>query len=400
MDRRDFLKAAAGASALVLIPGMSSAKEAPMPVSSEPLVKGAKTKVFLAGTQKGVAPQELKNAVVAAALAATDFSWLAKGDTVFIKPVINSAHVYPATTNPLAVAAMVELLKLKGAARVIVGDMSGVQTVRFSAKGLSGSTRKTMAAIGFSQIVEGAGAEIYCFEEAGWQTFYEDMPRAGKNWKKPLLMPNILKDVQHIILMPRTGRHVLSGSTLGMKAAVGYWRHDTRLEFHRDAASFQEKIAESNTVATLLSKQRLVLTAADKLMTSIGPDNGYIHKPQTGLIIASDSVVAHDMVSLAWLLADRKEIPDAERDVFLDNAQIVSRLSNRVIVNWLGGIGDAITSEPLHKGHIGSIWDDRTLTHAYRIFGGVPQISLEKANQGIPDKLTKLIAEMTALAQG
>ncbi len=74
--------------------------------------------------------------------------------------------------------------------------------------------------------------------------------------------------------MPRCARHVLAGSTLGLKAAVGYWRTDTRLEYHRDAATFQEKTAEGNTVQTLIQKQRLVLTAADKILTSFGPDQG------------------------------------------------------------------------------------------------------------------------------
>lgn len=397
MDRREFLKAAAGASALMLMPGTVSAGAATKNATAVPLSSGPEAKVFLAGTRQGGAPQDLKRAVVAAALAATDFSWLSKGDAVFIKPVINSPHAYPATTSPLAVAAMVELLKSKGAGRVIVGDMSGVQTVRFSARSLTGSTRKTMAAAGFYPAVSAAGAEMHCFEEAGWQAFYEDAPTAGKNWKRPLMMPGILKDVQHIVLMPRTGRHVLSGSTLGMKAAVGYWRHDTRLEFHRDAATFHEKIAEGNMVATLLEKQRLVITAADKLLTSFGPDTGYVHEPPTGLVIASPSLVAHDMVALAWLLANRKDIPEGERDGFMDNARIVPKLLNHVIVNWLGGIGQAFASESLTKDRVQSIWDDRAITHACRIRGGAPLIALQSANQGVPKSLIKALADMTAL---
>jgi len=31
--------------------------------------------------------------------------------------------------------------------------------------------------------------------------FYEDAP-AGRHWKRGLMMPNILKEVEHIILMP------------------------------------------------------------------------------------------------------------------------------------------------------------------------------------------------------
>jgi len=69
------------------------------------------------------------------------------------------------------------------------------------------------------------------------------------------MMPNILKEVQHIVLMPRCSRHLLAGSSLGLKAAVGYWRHDTRLEYHRAAATLQEKTAEGNTVIGLAGRR-------------------------------------------------------------------------------------------------------------------------------------------------
>ena len=137
----------------------------------------------------------------------------------------------------------------------------------------------------------------------------------------PVMMPDILKEVQHIVLMPRCGRHVLAGSTLGLKAAVGYWRHDTRLEYHHDASTFHEKTAEANTVETLRKKQRLVVTAADKILTTIGPDKGYIFQPDIGLVIASESVVAHDMVSLAWLLENRCLMPDTEKNGFIDTSK-------------------------------------------------------------------------------
>ena len=154
---------------------------------------------------------------------------------------------------------------------MIVGDMSGVQYVRFTPTSLRGSSRKLMESSGMAKVVQAAGAELHFFEESGWDSFYEDVPATSTYWKRPLMMPNILKEVQHIILMPRCARHMLAGSTLGMKAAVGYWRHDTRLEYHRDAATLQEKTAEGNTVETLRTKQRLVISAADKILTVFGP---------------------------------------------------------------------------------------------------------------------------------
>lgn len=396
MDRRKFLKLAAGASAMAVCPfkGNVHASTAE-PTSHEPLVPGPKTKVFLAGVNKGASEKAVKLAVRACAEAATDFAWLSRGDTVFIKPVINSGNPYPATTSPAAVAAMIELLKERGAKRVIVGDMSGVEHVRFSPTGISGSSRKLMETSGIAGAVKAAGAELCFFEEAGWDAFHAETPMAGSHWKNGLMLPNILKEVQHIVLIPRCGRHVLAGSTLGLKAAVGYWRHDTRLEYHRNAATFHEKTAEGNTVETLRTKQRLVLTAADKVLATCGPDKGYVFQPEHGLVIASESVVSHDMVSLAWLLENRRNMPTSEKDDFQDTSNILSRIGNHVVVNWLGGLEQAFSSEQFIKNPVNAVWDDRTLNRAYEIFGGVPGVTLEDANGAVPVELKKRLGAMT-----
>ncbi|MFH0994135.1 MAG: DUF362 domain-containing protein [Pseudomonadota bacterium] len=394
MKRRDFMKGAVGAMALFPLTGCAGTSR--IPVKARQLTPGSQAKVFLAGVNKGAPELDIKLAVRDAAEAATDFSWLSKGDTVFIKPVVNSGNPYPATTSPTAIVAMVDILKEKGAGRVIVGDMSGVEYLRFSPTSLSGSSRALMNSSGIAQAVLAAGAELHCFEEGGWNAFYEDMPEAGSNWKHGLMMPNILKDVQHIVLMPRCSRHILAGSTLGMKAAVGYWRQDTRLEYHRDAATLQEKTAEGNTVTTLRTKQRLVISAADKLLATIGPDKGYVFEPDSGLIIASDSVVAHDMVSLAWLLENRRMIPASERDGFIDTNTVVPRVGNHMVTSWLGGWGPALASETMTKNSLNSIWDDRVLNHSYDIFGGVPVILLESANSALPEDLKNRLGGMTA----
>lgn len=396
MMRRDFMKMAIGASATALCPFTGSVGASQALVKASQLTLGSQTKVFLAGVSRGAPEQDIKLAVRNAANAATDFSWLSKGDAVFIKPVNNSGNPYPATTNPTAIAAIVEILKEKGAKRVIVGDMSGVQELRFSPTLLSGSTRSLMASSGMSKAVQASGAEIHCFEESGWNAFYEDVPANGSNWKHGLMMPNILKEVQHIVLMPRCSRHILAGSSLGLKAVVGYWRHDTRLEYHRDAATLQEKTAEGNTVPTLKTKQRLVISAADKLLTTVGPDKGYVFEPENGLIIASDSVVAHDMVSLAWLLENRRIIPASEKDGFIDTSKVVSKVANHMVTSWLGGWGSAFASETITKNSLNTIWDDRVLTHSYGIFGGVPAVRLEAANSEISEALKKRLDQMTA----
>ena len=233
-------------------------------------------------------------------------------------------------------------------------------------------------------MIKAAGGELHFFEEGGWDAFYEDIPAAGPHWKGGLTMPRILEEVEHIILMPRCARHVLTGVSLGLKAAVGYWRTDTRLEYHRYASTFHEKTAEGNAVATLLDKQRLVLTAADKVLATFGPDDGRVCQPQIGLVIASESVVAHDMISLAWLIENRRAMPPVAKESFRDSSRLLASLGNRVVVGLLSDWKTALAFETLTKSALESIWDDRVLYHAYQVFGGRPEIALEAANDFVP----------------
>lgn len=357
------------------------------------------TKVVLSGVQKGSSEQVLRVAVRSSVEAATDFSWLAKGDSVFVKPALNSGGEYPATTSPVALGTVVELLKEKGAGRVVVGDMSGIEHVKLSPRAVSGSSRRLMETSGMANAARQSGGELHFFEEDGWDAFYEDFPISGSHWKGPLMMPNILRSMDHIVLMPRCGRHALAGNTLGLKAAVGYWRTDTRLEYHRDAETFHEKTAEGNTVGTLVSKQRLVVSAADKILTTYGPDKGYVIQPSTGLVIVSESVVAHDMVSMAWLTLCRHETPISEINWLKDphTCGPVVTMANRWIVSKLGGIVQAFKAETLTRNELDTIWNDRALNRAYQVLGGTPEIDITSGNEFLPEILKQRLAEMVSV---
>jgi hypothetical protein len=150
-------------------------------------------------------------------------------------------------------------------------------------------------------------------------------------------------------------------------------------------------------VGTLLQKQRLVLTAADKILTSFGPDKGYVMQPETGLVIASESVVAHDMVSLAWLLLNRESAPESEKDTFSDpyESQIIVTVANHWVVGKLGGWLAALTPEALTRNDINTIWDDRILNRAYQVLGGKPKVNLKTANRAVPREVEKSLVEMT-----
>lgn len=376
-------------------------KDSPANTLSQSISKGEikidkkKSTVFLSAAKKD---NDVETAVIQAAGAATDFDWLKMDQTVFIKPVLNSGYPYPATTNPVAVAAMIKLLKQKGAGKVIVGDMSGIEHLRFFKNKTTGSTRELMRNSGMMQVVEKAGGEPCFFEEEGWDSFYNDQTDTKGFWDKGLMMPAILKNVDHIVLMPRCSRHVLSGASLGLKAVVGYWRTDTRLQYHYHAESFHERTVEGNRAKTLIDKQRLVISTGDKILSTFGPDKGYTHTPSVGLVMASESVVAHDMMSLAWLLYNRTMLPAEEQGTMKDTSTTIAKLANILVVKLLGSWGNALSSETLLKNDLKSIWDDRVLNHAYKIFGGIPDIHLENVQNTVPEKMMKTLHQMIQYA--
>src|SRR6185295_773930 len=176
------------------------------------LASGAAVPIALAGVPRGAAPEVVAQAVRLAACGLDDLAWLSRGDTVLIKVASNSGNPYPATTDPVAVRAMVELLIARGARRVIVADMSGVQFVRFWKDGLRGSSRVLMEENGLARATRDSGAELHAFEEAGWDAFFEERPTVTGTWAGPVMLPAILKEVDHVVLMPRCSRHVLAGS--------------------------------------------------------------------------------------------------------------------------------------------------------------------------------------------
>lgn len=245
-----------------------------------------------------------------AVLSVTDLSWLRAGDSVFVKVASNSNLKPPSVTSPAVLEGVVNLLKEAGAGRVIVGDMSGAQFVRHLPAETIGSTRDNMRQNGLLAAAEACGAEVHCFEEVPFESAYiPGVPRIEHHWGDDLYVAEILDRVDHIINLPRLGKHVLAGASLGLKNAVGWISDYSRMVLHRDAATFQEKIVEINAIPQLADKMRLTLTLVDQALTTYGPDSGYRLPLAQPLILASDDIVSHDQVALLTLLWARTRTP-------------------------------------------------------------------------------------------
>jgi uncharacterized protein (DUF362 family) len=150
-------------------------------------------------------------AIREAARAATDFAWLAPGDRVLLKVACNSPNRYPATTHPAAVAVMAGMLGERDAS-VVVGDQSGVQFVHHTRRSRRGSTRANFQQNGLESAARSAGAEIVCFEEAGYDGYFAAEPPAESHFKGEIFLPEIAREVDHIVYLPRVSKHMLAGS--------------------------------------------------------------------------------------------------------------------------------------------------------------------------------------------
>jgi uncharacterized protein (DUF362 family) len=101
------------------------------------------------------------------------------GRTVLVKPNVVAGKGPPTTTSPDVVESVVRALHRHGVSRVLVGDMSALQTL---------PTKKNMARTGIRDAAERAGAEILCFEDHAWR----DVRVSGGPWSGVSETPQLL----------------------------------------------------------------------------------------------------------------------------------------------------------------------------------------------------------------
>lgn len=296
------------------------------------------SKLFIQGAKKGD-EQALTQVIKDVFLQASDnLSWLKPGETVLLKPALNSPHPHPSTTHPLAVKVVGQLLQEHGA-KVIVGDQPGLEhALQNEAGSVSGVSRDSYEKSGMSA---GAGLEFIGFEEKGWSGYDKFKSAKTASWPDGFYITNLIKSVDHIISLPRLSTHVQAGASLGFKNMVGLLRLDSRLDFHANGpynsvvkhyarpaklkvkndgtGRFFEKIVEISLAVQ--EKLRLTLITATKAQVTFGPDKYIMHfgkggllrayqvEPDPGLVFASPNQVAVEVVGLAYLKILSKNIP-------------------------------------------------------------------------------------------
>lgn len=282
------------------------------PTAAEPSATVGPRDVLLA--LSAVTGPVTADAAVRDACARLDWSWLDRGDSVFVKLASNSPHAHPSVTSPAAVRGLVAELHARGAGRVIVGDQAGVEYVRRVADGRQfGSTIECLRRNGLHEAIVASGAEAYAFDDHDYGTgFFEATPPPGSHWTEPLALPTVLRDVDHVVYLPRISAHAIAGYTAGHKVSIGWLRDDSRNHVHSDAASFYEKYTEVNYVPELRDRLRLALVLGEQLLLHFGPDiHGTVVSADPRLVLASADLASLDAVMSGLLVHLNDTTPPA-----------------------------------------------------------------------------------------
>lgn len=264
INRREFLKAVAGSSVLMSLPwsgGCTGGQTAAVSLVSNP---------------------DPSYAIRRAIEMIRGLDFLRPGDSVLIKPAINSRNPFPATTSPLVVSELIGLLKHKGAGDVFLGDRppAGLDAMY------------CMKETGIYDAAVDGGAEIVEFLD---DDMFQVKPERAAYWPSGFSVPRLFNRVDHIITLPRLSTHALAGFTMSLKILVGVLSSEDRYLMHI-SPDFLKGIAE---IALATPKIRLAVLDAREGFSHGGPDEGTVVTP--GMVIASKNMVAADAVGLALL---------------------------------------------------------------------------------------------------
>lgn len=254
--------------------------------------------------------ESIRESVRRAVALSGGMGFIQAGDTVLVKPNVNTADPYPGTSNPEVVHEVVKMVWEQDPARVIVADRSSM--------GVPYDTMDAMKKLGLYDAAKDAKAEVMSFDYDKWIL---TNPPAADHWKENhgFHIPALLGKVDKIIAIPVIKTHGIAFFTMSLKIFIGLIHLNDRYLMHGKHTSYRA-IARARALGEeppkdlpdtypifarmivetgLAINPSLIVMDGTKAFVSGGPSRGDEVEPN--LIVASRDRIANDVTGLAIL---------------------------------------------------------------------------------------------------
>jgi uncharacterized protein (DUF362 family) len=289
LSRRDFLTATGVAVGAGLLRGVDF---------SAGVAGAAQTKVPVGVARGETVAQAVRKAVELSG----GMDFIQSGQTVLIKPNVNTGDPWPASTNPEVLHEVIKLVWERDPKRVIVGDRSNSRR----------DTMKEMKRNGVEQATLDLKAELKPFDYMRYDSL---KPGQTNHWDEGYHVPEAVFEADHLINVPVIKTHGLARFTMSIKNFVGIIHPNDRTLMHEkhrgpsrgpgggrptedreeDYPTFAKMIAELG----LIVRPALNVMDGTKAFVAGGPSRGDLVEPK--LIVASRDRIATDVTGLGVL---------------------------------------------------------------------------------------------------
>jgi uncharacterized protein (DUF362 family) len=206
------------------------------------------------------------------------------GKTVLVKPNFNTADPAPGSTHIDTLRTMIELIKVQGPKKIVVGERSGPS-----------KTSKVFQEKGIFSLAEELGFECLVFDEMPKSNYVKVKP-PGSHWMNGFWFARPVLEADAVIGLCCLKTHQYGGHfTMSLKLTTGMIHRSNMTELHTSVINQRKMIAEMNYPY----KPALVVMDGVEAFYTGGPMSGSRWKAD--LTFASTDRVALDAVGVAAL---------------------------------------------------------------------------------------------------
>ncbi|MEI8190094.1 MAG: DUF362 domain-containing protein [candidate division NC10 bacterium] len=214
----------------------------------------------------------------------------AGGKRVVIKPNLNSADPFPASTHTDTLGLLVRHFQAAGAREITVADRSGM-----------GDTRRVMEQKGVLALAGELGFRTVVLEDTPMEGWAEEL-LTGSHWSRGVLFARLFQEADLIVQTCCLKTHRYGGHfTLSLKNSVGMVAKYSPRDNYNYMGELHGSSSQRIMIAEINQLYQPALIVMDGLegFTDGGPESGTLVKPQA-MVLGADRV-AVDAVGVAIL---------------------------------------------------------------------------------------------------